>query len=114
VPASAVDVDLTAGTARLQASVALRDYGTILNAVTGGSFLPATASFDVHWSGVTSTAKIRDTAHGWAAELQRTGASMSWSGRTAAFEFVSAVVGQTSLFAQIGHERNGVFFAEGT
>jgi hypothetical protein len=115
VPASSVDVDLDAGTARLQVTnLALKDYFTIGNALFGGGPTPvdATVSFDMHWSGVTSREKIRDTENGFAGEFLHTGATIAWSGSEAGFSFASSASGQTVHFAEIGHERNGVFFAE--
>jgi hypothetical protein len=115
VPASAVDVDLDAGTARLQVTnLALKDYFTIANSLFGGGPSPinATVSFDVIWGGVTARAKIRDAAKGFAGEFAHTGATIAWSASESGFSFASNASGQAVAFAEIGHERNGVFFAE--
>src|SRR5919204_6274701 len=113
VPASAVEFDLDAGTARLHVTnLALRDFFTIGNALFGGgpTPVPAVVSFDIHWGGVTSRSNVRESdAKGFAGQFARTGATVAWSASESGFSYTASSSGQTVAFAEIGHERNGVF-----
>ena len=74
----------------------------------------ATISFDIRWSGpVTDRSHVTDPTVGFAGEFVLSQATMTWSVATAdGFRFVSDPSGTTSVFAQLGHMRNGVFFDE--
>jgi hypothetical protein len=113
VPASAVDFDLDAGTARLHVTnLALKDFFTIGNALFGGgpTPVPATVSFDIHWSGVTSRSNVRSgEGKGFAGQFAHTGATIAWSASESGFSYTASASSQTVEFAQIGHERNGSF-----
>jgi hypothetical protein len=83
-----------------------------------GQGVPATVSLDIEWSGVKRKVKVRDAKVGFAGLFKETGATMTWSASQKSqfdsnhgFEFVSDPANTTKTnFAQIGHERNGVFF----
>lgn len=117
-PASAVQVDLDAGTARYHmANVPMRDYGTLFNALFGGGgpglpglSKPSVVSWDLSFGGITSRRKIRDTDVGFAGEFLETGAHLDWSMSEPGFAFQSNPGGQTVITAFLGHERNGSFF----
>ena len=87
-----------------------RDFFSIPNALSRGSSVPATVSFDIRWSGVLSRANVRDTTVGFAGEFMRTGAHVDWSMSKAGFAFHTLSSGQDARSALIGHERNGTFF----
>jgi hypothetical protein len=101
---------------------ALTDWKTTGNSLTMGKLLgpgvDATVSLEINWSGVTRKVKVRDAKVGFAGRFLETGATMTWSasqksqlGSKNGFEFVSDAAKTTKTnFAQIGHERNGVFF----
>jgi hypothetical protein len=134
VPDSDVQIDLDAGTAALHVrDLRLYDYPT--NFADGSlgpnwqtAALDATVSFDVAWGGpVTRQVKVKDTTYGFAGTFQEDQATVTWSGRNASgFSFVSdvgsfdtsipeipgvnGVVAPLNFFAEIGRERNGVFF----
>jgi hypothetical protein len=117
IPESGVEVELGAGSASLQATnVAVLDYGNIRNALFGGGPLPipGTVSFKVVWSGVNQSVNIRNTDPvfgGFAGEFVRNSAQMEWTATVGGLTFVSdAISTSSSLFAEIGHERNGSFF----
>ena len=106
-------VVLGTGSARMQATnLAMKDFFDIPNALfrfrTPVS-ANATASFDIHWSGpVTSRGPV--TTAGSAGQLVMSHATMTWSARNSlGFSFVSNPSGTTSVFAQLGRVRNGVF-----
>lgn len=112
-----VDVNLGTGGAVLQVSNApIFDYGTINNALFGGgpAPVPGTVSCRVEWQGVNQRVNIRNTDPvfgGFAGEFIRNTAQMQWTATVGDFVFESDALGtSSSLFAEIGHERNGVFF----
>jgi hypothetical protein len=113
-----VDVHLGTGSALLQASnVPILDYGTIGNALFGGgpAPVPGVVSFKVDWHGVHQRLNIRNTDPvfgGYAGEFVRNAAQMQWTAKVGDFVFESDALGtSSSSFAEIGHERNGVFFS---
>jgi hypothetical protein len=111
VPASDVHVDGVSGKADMHVSgLAIEDYGTLSNALRDGPSTDATVSFDVVWSSpVTQRLNVTDATHTFAGEYAVNQATVAWSGNNAAgFRFHSAT--STSLFAETGHERNGIFF----
>jgi hypothetical protein len=114
IPPKSVTIDLGAGKASFKlANVALKDFGDVVNDFKHGPSVPATASFDVQWSGVIKKTKIRDEKNGFAGKFVITGATLEYVASVPAhnFEFVSdAAKTSKNLFAEIGHERNGVFF----
>jgi len=117
IPESGVAVELGAGSASLQATnVAVLDYGNIGNALFGGGPLPipATVSFKVVWSGVNQRVNIRNTDPvygGFAGEFVRNSAQMEWTATVGGLTLVSDPIStSSSLFAEIGQERNGSFF----
>jgi hypothetical protein len=116
LPSSSLDVNMGAGRAMMTASnLAIRDFLNIPNALfrfqTPVS-VPATASFDITWSGpVTDRVEVTDPATGFAAEFFRNHVTMTWRATNAnGFSFVSDPE-TTSVFAELGRLRNGVFFS---
>jgi hypothetical protein len=91
-------------------------YGDFGNALFGTG-VPATVSFTVEWRGVDQRVKIRNTdppadGGGWAGEVIRNVARMEWSGTLGDLSYESdPLATSSSSFAEIGNERNGVFFA---
>jgi hypothetical protein len=113
-----VDVNLGTGGASLQVSNApILDYGSLGNALFGGGPppVPGTVSLRVDWQGVNQRLNIRNTDPvygGFAGEFVRNSAQMQWSATVGDFVFESDALGtSSSSFAEIGHERNGVFFS---
>ena len=117
IPLSGVAVDLDTGSATMAARNApIIDYGSIGNALFGGgpTPVPGSVSFRVEWSGVNERVKIRNTDSvygGFAGEFVRNSARMEWTARVGDLSFVSDPIGTSSSgFAELGHERNGMFF----
>jgi hypothetical protein len=71
---------------------------------------PAKCSFDVRWSGpVTSRGPVASPP-GSAGDLVMSQATMTWSASNdQGFSFQSNPANTTSVFAQVGRVRNGVF-----
>jgi hypothetical protein len=92
------------------------------------AYVPATVSFDVRWGGpVTEQVNVKDPTYGFAGHFQEDQATVSWSAQSSSgFSFtsnpgnfstslpevagVNGVSQPLNFFAEIGFERNGVFF----
>jgi hypothetical protein len=109
-----LDVQFGAGTAHMAMSnLALQDYFDIPNAFFRFETpvaVDAKCSFDVRWSPpVTARSKVTGPP-GSAGDLVMSQATMTWSATNASgFSFQSNPSPTTSVFAQLGHVRNGVF-----
>jgi hypothetical protein len=93
------------------------------------AYVPATVSFDVHWGGpVTEQVNVKDATSGFAGHFQENQATVTWSAQSSSgFSFtanpgnfstslpevpgVNGVTQPLNFFAEIGFERNGVFFS---
>jgi hypothetical protein len=112
------------GTATLQFNnVAVFDWITLDNSLTNGALIPgtptnATMSATIQWSGVSRRFKVRDRTNGFAGEFIENRATFQVATQNADGSSFSGT-GDTTLpsflgnFAEIGHERNGVFFPNG-
>ena len=109
IDSGGVRVDLVHGTASLHvADLDVEDYHNVVNALLDGPSVPAAVSFDVSWGGQGSPAKVRNTNLHFAGEYVRNTATLTWSATEEHFGFSASP--HASGFAEIGHERNGVFF----
>src|SRR5712672_1683846 len=111
VPEDSVEVDFDEGRAELRVERAkVQDYGTFLNSLFGGPSEPATVSFEIHWAGKSPRQQVVNTAGEMEGQFIRNAATMEWSATTPEYKFVSRPAStSSSLFAEIGHERNGAF-----
>ena len=106
---AAVAVNPGAGTASVIVSNHdIDDYGNVVNALTGGSEVPATVSFAITWSGVQQRLNISNPDLGFAGEYVHNSATLVWSATESGSSFIANPL--ASVFAEIGHETNGVFF----
>ena len=117
IPITGIDVQPGKGSAVYEASdVPILDYGDVGNAIFGGGQapIPGTVSFKVTWSGVDQRVNIRNTDPvfgGFAGEFVRNTAQMEWTAEVGDFSFASDPIStSSSSFAEIGQERNGIFF----
>lgn len=98
-------------------NVAVSDFFTIPNNLLHGAIVPpvpATVSFAVLWGGEGTRIKLRDTVNGFAGDFLENTASIAWSASSAGLLYQSGPVGTSvSVFAEVGHERNGLFFPQG-
>jgi hypothetical protein len=107
-----VQINFGAGRASLHVSdLAIGDFHNGVNALTGGSSVPATVTIDIRWSGATERMKIEDEANDFGGQFILNTATIEWSATQDGFEFISDPADTSiSHFAEIGKERNGVFF----
>jgi hypothetical protein len=104
-----VRVNLPEGSASMHvADLDIEDYHDVVNALKDGPSVPATVSFDINWGGGNQRTKIRNPNVGFAGEYLRNSATLVWSASEEGFTFQSNP--DVSGFAEIGHERNGIFF----
>jgi hypothetical protein len=139
IPDSDVQVDPGAGKAEMHVrSLNVLDYASngFASIVSIGpqwqtAYVPATVSFDVVWNGpVTRRVNIQDTANNFAGEFNENQATVTWSAQSSSgFSFtsnpgnfstsvpevpgVNGVTAPLNFFAELGHERNGIFFPGG-
>src|SRR5262249_8887408 len=103
-----------AATATMRVSdVAILDFGTGEHAIFGGgpAPIPGTVSFTVRWSGVQQFVTIHNTAQNFAGIFLRDSAQMEWTATVGPYRFVSAPMAtSSSIWAEFGNERNGVYF----
>jgi hypothetical protein len=110
IPKESIQVNLGKGHASMKA-----DDVPILDDVYGTPPpTPGSVSFAVVWSDVDERLNIRNddpVYGGFAGTFIRNTAQMEWTATVGDFTFVSAPLAtSSSLFAEIGHERNGIFF----
>jgi len=86
------------------------DFHDFVNAVTVGASVPGTVSFHIDWAPSHDKHRYRYAPHRWEGEFAQTTVSCSWSGHTASTDFMTDTTNPT-LFAEVGHERSGVFFS---
>ena len=108
----ALVIDFEAGEATLLVDVDVLDYTKKENAFALGAAVPAAITYELEWSGpITRDVTVRDADHGFRGRFLENQARLAWSASQAGFKFVSDPANtSTSLFAQLGRERNGVFF----
>jgi hypothetical protein len=104
-----VNVNLGNGSASLHvANLDVEDYHNVGNALQDGPSVPASVSFDAIWSGVDERVKIRNPDTGFGGQYVHNTATLTWSASESGFSFTSNPL--DSDFAEIGQERDGVFF----
>jgi hypothetical protein len=116
-----VQVNFAAGKAEMHVrNLAELDYPNLPISVSSlwqTAFIPATISFDVVWNGpVTRRINAKDGSNGnqFAGEFLENEATVTWSASNATGFVFRSNPGNfgTSViaFAELGHERNGIFF----
>jgi hypothetical protein len=115
IPMSSIDINPGAGSASWHFKGTVSDFGTVVRSLMGEPPIgAASVQWTIDWSGVSNRLNITNTGlkTPFAGEFVQNTATMSWSAsEPGSGDMVGAT--HTSGFAVIGHERNGVFFAEG-
>lgn len=113
IPQRSVTVNPGSGSARMQvANLATQDYHDLINALTLGPFLPAVSSFDIAWMASGDRHRFHYEPETWDANVVFNTAQASWQAETEHASYVSDPASTSvSLFAEVGHERNGAFFS---
>ncbi|HEY3158426.1 MAG TPA: hypothetical protein VGJ78_05645 [Vicinamibacterales bacterium] len=88
------------------------DYHDLVNALLDGPSEEATASFEVEWRRKIQTQEliVGTVDRQFRGTFTQTNARVKWSARKKGFEFRSDSAGQVVRWAEVGEERNGVFF----
>lgn len=87
--------------------IAMPDFGA--NALTGGPAVPGVVSFHLEWAPSHNKQHYHYAPHQWEGDFVQTTVSCSWSGHTATTDFHTDTFNPT-IFAEVGHEKSGVFF----
>ena len=95
------------------ANAVLPDHHSIPNAFSGDAIPPdpATITLDIEWSGSGTRSVVTDDAN-FTASMIHNAARVSARAHcpTRNFVFTTDQTPSTSVFAEVGRERNGVFF----
>jgi hypothetical protein len=114
IPTHDVHVDLGRATATMRVTNAdVEDYHTLKNALLDGPSDPASVLLVVLWHGGKVRVEVQDFELGFAGRFIEDSATVAWSASvpSTGFRFRSdpAATSKT-VFAEIGSERNGIFF----
>ena len=89
----------------------LQDFGDLRNALHYGRSEQANVAFHLRWSGARKRVHEVNEEQGYEGRFIRTGAHIQWRSVQSGFSFISEPASESrSVFSQIGHERNGVYF----
>jgi hypothetical protein len=93
--------------------LAVPDYHDFVNAVLLGPSLPGLVSFRVEWAASKDKQEFDNPDQQYDGHMVLTSARCSWTGATSDAMYVSHPdpLTQVSVYAQVGHMRNGVFFS---
>ena len=113
VPSDSVDIALGDGRAAFALEgLETSDHHDIVNSLKRGPSIPATASFNVQWSGVKRRFQVQDAVNGFRGTFVETAATIEWSSSDERLDFVSDPADtSTTVSAVLGREHNGVFFS---
>jgi hypothetical protein len=91
------------------------DWKTIPNSLLHGTFSPpkcAKVSFSVRWDGALRIKELRNETHRFEGRFIEDIARVSFTSEQPGFRFISdPEETSSSVFSEIGRERNGVFFS---
>jgi hypothetical protein len=112
IPNESVSVNLDDGRASMHVEEQdVLDFGSIPNALNNGPSVAARVSYELDWSGVLQRTQVHDPVQGYEGLFLQTNATITWRAHAAnGFRFTSDAEGQSTVFAEVGNERNGVFF----
>jgi hypothetical protein len=109
------DVDVNPGNGRATMSVSdleIPDYFNGNNALLLGPSEPGVVSFHIEWMKSSDKRRFRYAPEQWLANVVINEAKAEWEAETVLAHYVSdPLATSASLFAEVGHERNGVFFS---
>jgi hypothetical protein len=94
-------------------NLAVPDFHDLANALLGGPSIPGVVSFRADWAPSRNKQRFHNESLQYDGHMVLTTASCAWSGETAEARYVSnpGPATQVSVYAQVGHLRNGVFFS---
>lgn len=94
-------------------NLAVPDFHDLVNAILGGPSIPGVVSFRVDWAASRQKHHFHNESLAYDGRMVLTSASCAWTGQTAEARYVSNPdpATQVSVYAQVGHMRNGVFFS---
>ena len=106
-----VEVNPGSGRAVYQATnMEMPDFHDGFNALTGGPSVPGVVTFRLEWAPSNDKHNYRYEPNRWEGMFVQNTVTCKWSGRTASSEFHTDTLNPT-IFAEVGHEKSGVFFS---
>jgi len=92
--------------------IRIEDYHDFVNSLLDGPSLEAVASFRAEWSASHDRHHFRNVTNTFDEQVVINSARVWWRGETDTSLYITDPIDapETSLFAEVGHERNGVFF----
>ena len=107
-----VRVDARRGTASFRLrDHAIPDFHNFENSLLSGPSVPAHVTFDIEWHGPTKPFRVDKPDQQFRGDFRQGRVTAEWSSRQDGFAFQSAPASRTtSVFAAVGHERNGIFY----
>jgi hypothetical protein len=114
IPEDSVEVDVESGRASLKlANAVVPDHHSIPNSFSGDTVPPdpATLTLDIEWSASATRSVVTDNTN-FAASVVHNAARVAARAHvpTKNLVFTTDRTPSTSVFAEVGRERNGVFF----
>jgi hypothetical protein len=90
----------------------VKDFHNIPNSLSGGTGDDASFRLHVEWDGEGAVRTVNDATNQVAARFVKGPGSISFRATNGSFTFDAAREGQRVIFAEVGRERNGVFFSK--
>lgn len=91
----------------------IEDYHDLVNALKDGPSVPAEVSYHIQWHGVKRVDRVHDATNHFSGRFIEDSATVEWSASEHGFRFKSDPASTTvTEFAEIGEERNGLFFSD--
>jgi hypothetical protein len=94
-------------------NLAVPDFHDLVNAILGGPSVPGRVSFRVEWAASRNRQRFHNESLQYDGQMALTTATCAWRGQTSEARYRSNPdpATQVSVYAQVGHVRNGVFFS---
>jgi len=94
-------------------NLAVPDFHDLVNAILGGPSVPGVVSFRAEWAASPNKQRFHNESLQYDGQMVLTSAACAWTGETSEARYISNPDPETqvSVYAQVGHMRNGVFFS---
>jgi hypothetical protein len=113
MPTNKRSIDVSPGSGRAvyqETNLPMPDYHDFVSSVTGGTPVPGIVSFRIEWAKSSDMHRYRYEPNRWQGNFVTNSATCNWTGRTADAEFRTNT-NNPVIFAEVGHEKSGVFFS---
>lgn len=91
--------------------IEIPDFHDVVNALLRGPSVPGVVSFHIEWTKSNDKQRFNFPPETWDANVVFNTATCAWNAETELASYVSDPASESaSIFAEVGHERNGVYF----